>query len=211
MGKPLVFGADYSVYVRIVRLALAEKGIDYELVPLDIFAAGGPPPDYLHRQPFARIPAFEHDGFALYETSAITRYIDEAFEGPALQPTDFVERARCNQLISIADNYAYPHLVWGIFVECVEKPAQGTPVDEAAIAALRPKAETCLRAISELMGDKPWLAGQALSLADLYLAPMMDYFLQAPEGRDMIAHYPNLEAWWSRIAGRPSMIGTPPT
>src|SRR4051794_14875256 len=101
MAKPRVFGADYSVYVRIVRLALAEKGVDYDLVPLDIFAEGGPPPDYLDRQPFARIPAFEHDGFALYETSAITRYIDEAFDGPALQPTDTIERARCNQLISI--------------------------------------------------------------------------------------------------------------
>jgi len=211
MGKQLVFGADYSVYVRIVRLVLAEKGIDYELVPLDIFAEGGPPPDYLHRQPFARIPAFEHDGFALYETGAITRYIDEAYDGPALQPTDVRERARCNQIVSIADNYAYPHLVWGIFVECVEKPAQGTPVDEAAIAALIPKAETCLKAMSELMGDRPWLAGESLSLADLYAAPMMDYFLMAPEGRHMIAHYPNLEAWWSRIAGRPSMTVTPPT
>ena len=211
MAKPRIFGADYSVYVRIVRLALAEKGIDYDLAPLDIFAEGGPPPDYLDRQPFARIPAFEHDGFALYETSAITRYIDEAFDGPALQPTDTIERARCNQLISIADNYAYPHLVWGIFVECAEKPAQGAPVDEAAIAALRPKAETCLKAMSDLMGDRPWLAGDALSLADLYAAPMMDYFLKAGEGRDMIGGHPNLQAWWSRIAGRPSMTVSEPT
>ena len=43
MGKPIVYGADYSVYVRIVRLALAEKGIDYELVPVDVFAAEGIP------------------------------------------------------------------------------------------------------------------------------------------------------------------------
>ena len=209
MAKPRVFGAEYSVYVRIVRLALAEKGVDYDLVPLDIFAAGGPPADYLSRHPFARIPAFKHNGFTLYEAGAITRYIDEAFDGPALQATEVRERARCNQIISIADNYAYPHLVWGIFVECVEKPAQGAAVDEAAIAALRPKAQTCLNAISELMGDSRWLAGDALSLADFYLAPMMDYFLQAPEGRDMIRHYPNLETWWSRIAGRPSMTGSP--
>ena len=211
MAKPRVFGADYSVYVRIVRLALAEKGVDYDLVPLDIFAEGGPPSDYLDRQPFARIPAFEHDGFSLYETGAITRYIDEAFDGPSLQPTNIFERARCNQLISIADNYAYPHLVWGIFVECAEKPAQGAPADEAAIAALRPKAETCLKAMSDLMGDWPWLAGDALSLADLYAAPMMDYFLKAREGRDMIGQYPNLEAWWSRIASRSSMTDSEPS
>lgn len=55
---PRVFGAKYSVYVRIVRLSLAEKGVDYELVPVDIFADGGPPTDYLDRHPFGRIPAF---------------------------------------------------------------------------------------------------------------------------------------------------------
>jgi len=210
MDKPRVFGAEYSVYVRIVRLTLAEKGVAYDLVPFDIFAAGGPPPDYLRRHPFARIPAFAHGDFALYETGAITRYVDEAFDGPPLQPADLYERARCNQLISIADNYAYPDLVWGIFVECVEKPEQGAAADDAAIAALLPKAETCLKAMSDLMGDNPWLAGPSLSLADLYAAPMMDYFLQAPEGRTLMAAHANLTAWWSRIAVRPSMTGSRP-
>ena len=77
--KPRVFGADYSVYVRIVRLCLVEKRIEYELTPIDVFAEEGPPQSYLARHPFGRIPAFEHDGFSLYETSAIARYIDEAF------------------------------------------------------------------------------------------------------------------------------------
>ena len=67
--KPRVFGASYSVYVRIVRLALAEKEVEYELVPIDIFAQGGPPPGFLDRHPFGRIPAFEHAGFSLYETA----------------------------------------------------------------------------------------------------------------------------------------------
>ncbi|TIT61074.1 MAG: glutathione S-transferase family protein, partial [Mesorhizobium sp.] len=66
MSKPVVYGADYSVYVRIVRLVLAEKGIDYELVPVDIFAADGISGWYFDHHPFGRIPAFEHDGFPLY-------------------------------------------------------------------------------------------------------------------------------------------------
>jgi glutathione S-transferase len=55
-----VFGAGYSVYVRSVRLALAEKGIDYQLEEVDVFAPDGPPPAHLLRQPFARTPAFEY-------------------------------------------------------------------------------------------------------------------------------------------------------
>jgi hypothetical protein len=59
-GKVVVFGAAYSVYVRAVRLALTEKSVPYELVEIDVFAPGGPPADYLVRQPFGRIPAFPH-------------------------------------------------------------------------------------------------------------------------------------------------------
>lgn len=54
----IVYGASYSVYVRIVRIALHEKGVDYELVPVDVLADGGAPQDHLARQPFGRIPAF---------------------------------------------------------------------------------------------------------------------------------------------------------
>ena len=88
MPNPTLYGAAYSVYVRAVRMALAEKGVAYTLVPVDVFAPGGPSAEYLARQPFGKIPAFEHDGFRLYEAGAITRYVDEAFDGPPLQPAD---------------------------------------------------------------------------------------------------------------------------
>jgi glutathione S-transferase len=208
--KPRVFGAQYSVSVRIVRLALAEKGIEYDLVPVDIFAEEGPPLGYLERHPFGRIPAFEHDGFALYETSAIARYIDEAFGGPALLPLYIRQRARCDQLISIADAYVYPQLVWGIYVERISKPARGAVPDEARIADAIPKAATCLKAMSDIMGSSSWLAGETLSLADLYAASMFDYFLMASEGRELIQQHASLAAWWSRVARRPSMENTRP-
>lgn len=56
-GKPRLFEADYSVYVRVARLALIEKGVDHELVPVDAFLADGLPGWYLDLQPFGRIPA----------------------------------------------------------------------------------------------------------------------------------------------------------
>ncbi|MGK9203719.1 glutathione S-transferase family protein [Sinorhizobium meliloti] len=208
--RPRLFGADYSVYVRIVRLVLAEKEIGYELVPVDIFASEGPPPHYLERHPFGRIPAFDHAGFRLYETGAIARYVDEVFEGRQLQPLDPRERARCNQIVSIADNYAYPALVWGIYVERVSKPASGAVADEAVFAAALPKARTCLKAMSDLMGASPWLAGETMSLADLYAAPIFDYFLRAREGQEMLREHENLAAWWARMSVRRSMEETRP-
>lgn len=106
-GKPRLFGADYSVYVRVARLALIEKGVDHELVPVDVFLADGLPGWYLDLQPFGRIPAFEHGDFRLFETTAITRYVDEAFAGPPLQPSDVKLRARMNQILSLLNAYAY--------------------------------------------------------------------------------------------------------
>ena len=125
---PILYGAAYNVYVRAVRLALAEKGVDYQLIEVDLGAEEGAPANYLHHASFMRIPAFEHAGERLYEASAITRYIDEAFDGPALMPDNPRERARVNQIISIIENYGYGPMVWSIFVErCrARRPRRGS-------------------------------------------------------------------------------------
>jgi glutathione S-transferase len=206
--EPVVFGAAYSVYVRAVRLALAEKQAPYRLVEVDVFAEGGPPADYRGRHPFGRIPAFEHDGFRLYEAGAISRYVDEAFPGPPLQSDAPRSRARVNQILSLLDSYAYRTLVWDIFVERVRLPAQGRQPDEARIAAALPRAETCLQALADLQGEGPWLAGPRLTLTDLHAAPMFAYFTLAPEGTRLLARHAGLGRWWAALAGRPSMSAT---
>ena len=82
MGKPIIYGPAYSTYARTVRLALEEKGVDYDLVEVDLLAGATKAPEHLARHPFGKVPAFEHDGFELYETDAIMRYVDAAFPGP---------------------------------------------------------------------------------------------------------------------------------
>ena len=206
--RPRVYGAPYSVYVRAVRLVLEEKGVNYDLVPVDIFASGGPPADYLARHPFGKIPAFEHAGFSLYEAEAITRYVDEAFSGPRLQPEDIRARARMTQIMSILDSYVYRTLIWDIYVERVARPARGILTDETKVAAALPRAEICLRALSDLMGGSLWLAGAALTLADLHAAPMMALFSHCPEAVELLDHEPNLIRWWDRLRTRPSFSRT---
>jgi glutathione S-transferase len=204
MGKPVVYGADYSVYVRIVRLALEEKGVEYELVPVDIFAADGVPGWYLEHHPFGRIPAFEHDGFRLFETSAIARYVDEGFAGPALQPSDARARATMNQMIGLLDAYAYRSMVWDVAVERLENPAP----DEALIARGLQQAATTLRVLSSLKARGSWLMGAELTLADLHAAPIIGYFLKVAEGQSLLAEFPDIQSWWNRIAERTSFART---
>ena len=81
MSDIVVYGFAPSTFVRTARLALEEKGVDYELEAVDFGSE-----ELLRLHPFGRIPAFAHGAVRLYETSAIVRYVDESFDGPALQP-----------------------------------------------------------------------------------------------------------------------------
>ena len=203
MATPTVFGAAYSVYVRAVRLALEEKGVEYRLEAVDIFAEDGPPAGYQRRHPFLRIPAFEHDGFRLYETGAITRYVDAAFPGPALMPAAPQERARADQIIAILDAYAYRTWVWDIFVERTKDAP-----DEARIAAALPRAETCLAAIAALMEGDAFFLGDAPTLPDFHAAPMFAPFRGTSEGEGLLAGHSRWQVWWAKMSERPSMAAT---
>src|SRR6201993_748078 len=170
MANPIVYGPAASTYVWSARLALAEKGVTHELVEVPFGALGET--SHLARQPFAKVPAFEHDGFALYETQAIMRYVDERFPGTPLQPEDVHEWSRMNQLIGIVDAYAWPSIAGTILFNRVLVPRllNGTP-DEAAIAAAMPRARLCLSEIDRLMEDHRFLTGNHVCLADLLVIP----------------------------------------
>ena len=202
MTRVQVFGAAYSVYVRIVRLALEETAVPYQLVEIDIFAKDSLPADYAGRHPFGRIPAFEHDGFRLFETDAIVGYIVDQFSDGALLPADVRHRARMRQIMRIMDNYAYPWLVWGIYVEEMERGRLGQlGADELERAA------KCLQVLSDLSGAE-YMAGTRLSLADLWVLPMLTYLDLAPAGRRLLADAPKLAAWLARMRPRPAVMAT---
>jgi len=209
MAKPILYGPGYSTYTRAARLTLEEKGVDYDLVEID-FIGGGFTDEYLARQPFAKVPAFEHDGLKLYETPAIERYDDEAFDGPALQPAMPGKRARMTQIISIIDSYVYPRTVGDLVIQRLVRPILGAEADESVIEAALPEVNKGMAAIEALLGDNEYLAGDALSLADLHLAPVFAYFADTPESKGILEDKPGLGAWWGRIGSRESMAKTKP-
>jgi len=203
-----LFGLERSVYTRIARLALAEKQVPYVSSEVEIFGPDGVPPEQLERHPFGRIPALDHDGFMLYETGAITRYVDEAFDGPALQPRAPVQRARMNQALGVLDAYAYRPLVWGMFVQRVRLPLQGQATDEDEVRRSLAAADTVLGVLERWAGGGEHLCGAALTLADLHAYPMLCCFGLAPEGQAALQRHPRLAAWLARMQSRPSVMAT---
>ncbi len=208
MARPIVYGPASSTYVWSTRLALAEKGVAHELVEIGLDEYREEP--HLARHPFAKVPAFEHDGFALYETQAILRYIDEGFPVAPLQPTDLHQFARMSQIMGIVDAYIYPSIAGGILYNRILAPRLGLPVDEAAVAASLPQARLCLAEIARLMGEQPFLVGERVSLADLMVIPLLYYFSRLPEGEAAIAEQPSLRPWIARMEGRQSFQVTKP-
>jgi glutathione S-transferase len=209
MPNPIVYGPAGSTYVWSARLALAEKGVTHELVELPFGAHREEP--HLSRHPFAKVPAFEHDGFALYETQAIIRYVDERFAGTPLQPEDVHQWSVMNQIIGIVDAYAWPSIAGTILFNrmLVPRLLGGTP-DEAAITAALPRARLCLSEIDRLMGDHRFLASDHISLADLMVVPLLSYFNRVPDGRAPMAEHPKLQNWLRQMESRQSFQVTKP-
>jgi glutathione S-transferase len=205
-----VYGPAFSTYVRSARLALEEKGVAYELKHVDFASGEIKQPAHLARHPFGYVPAFEHDGFALYETSAITRYVDRAFPGPKLQPADAKPLARMDQIIAVIDSYAYPSLISKLVIERLVAPMMGRSADEAAITEAMPRMKLSLAELDRLAAGGEFLAGAALSLADIHLAPIFSYLTQTPEAAALLAPHAKLRAWWTAMEKRPSMTKTPP-
>ncbi|WP_037317603.1 glutathione S-transferase family protein [Ruegeria halocynthiae] len=211
MKKTVVLrGYQFSVYNRIARVALHEKGVSYDTEEIDPFA-DDIPAHYMLRQPFGRVPVLSHGAFDVYETSAIGRYVDAVFDGPRLVPLGGESLTRLAQVVSIVDSYGYRPMVRQVFAHRIFRPAVGEESDEAEIenglAASRP----VLQALDTLASEAHVLDGRVFTLADCHLAPMIAYFVQAPEGKTALSNYSALSDWWALTSQRASVADTEPS
>jgi glutathione S-transferase len=202
-------GYRYSVYSWIARLALYEKGVCYEWVEVNPFA-DDMPLDYLAMHPFRRVPTLVNGKFVVFETSAITRYIDEAFIGPGLQPVKPEERARVSQFLSVVDSYAYWPLVRQVFSHGVFRPRLGRPTDQSEYQQGLEAAPRVLRALDQLATGGSFLVSDAMSLADIHLAPVIAYFTSDRAGDALLKPHHRLRNWWSAVSQRKSVAESRP-
>ena len=207
MSEFIVHSIPGSPFGRAVLAALEEKGASYRFSP--VVPGTFQSPEHLARHPFGRVPVLEHDGFSLYETQAILRYLDRVLPTPALTPADPKRAARMDQVMNINDWYLF-HGVGNVIVfhRVVGPRVMGIKPDEAAIEAAMPKARAVFRELARLLGQQSYFAGDAMSLADLLVAPGIDFFTQTPEWKVLGAPHANLVAWLARMEARPSLKAT---
>ncbi len=208
MSEFIVHSVPGSPFGRAVLATLEEKRAPYRLAP--VAPGTTKTPEYLTMlHPFGRVPVLEHDGFRLYETQAILRYLDRVMPQPSLTPSDIKRTARTDQVMNINDWYLF-HGVGNviIFHRVIAPRLMGMAPDEQAIKAAMPKAHTVFNELARLLVDQPYFTGDTLSLADLLVAPAVEFFTVTPEWSALGAPHANLVAWMTRMQERPSMKAT---
>jgi glutathione S-transferase len=204
MPDPVVYGFPRSTFVNIVRLALMHKDVPYVFHDLETVMGK---PEHLALHPFNRVPILKHGDFSVYETSAIVAYIDEAFAGPRLTPSEVHARARMNQWISAVNSYYYPYMIYHVTHERLVFPELGIASDEKVVEHALPKVELGLGVVErELAHGEDYLLGSELTLADFYLLPSTFAFSLTNEGKALYPKFPAFCRWRERMENLPTTM-----
>jgi len=207
MSQFVVHSIPGSPYGRAVLMTLEEKAAGYAFVP--VAPAALRTPQHLARHPFGRVPVLEHGDFRLCETQAILRYLERVLPRPALTPADPQSAARMDEAMNVNDWYIF-HGVGNIiaFQRIVAPRVMGVKPDEAVIAAAMPRARFVFDGLAVQLGRRRYFAGDACTLADLMLAPQLDFMAQTPEWNTLTVQHANLREWLQRVQARASFAAT---
>jgi glutathione S-transferase len=194
MSELKLYGANVCPFVHRTRLVLAEKGLSYEYVAVDL---RNKPDWYYDVLPTGKVPLLLHQEQQIWESDIICHYLEEAFPTPALLPSDPLGRARARLWVSWASDTLIP-----LYYQLL----RGQDTEERE--AVKERLTAALARLDKALQEGPWLLGEQLSLADLELYPWFERWGVLEHYRD----YPlpeqlgRLVAWRARLAARPSAV-----
>jgi glutathione S-transferase len=192
-----LFGHPVSTCTRKVLTTLAELDTPYELQLIDFATGEHKQAANLKRQPFGQVPAINDDGFALYESRAICRYLNNKAKGH-LVPTDIKKLALMDQWLSVDQANFAPAAMKFIFHYVFKRSQEQATLDGAAATL-----ETTFSTMTDALASHDYLACDQFTLADIGFMPYVGYLMNTPFA-DTIKKYPAVLAWWERVSARPS-------
>src|SRR5215831_7203214 len=186
-----LYSGPLSLFTGKVRIALDEKGLEYDLVSVPFSRTGYQPkhPDVLAINPKAQVPVLVDGPVKLYDSTIILEYLEDRYPEPPLYPRDAAERARCRQAEAAADEVLFPHVLT-LIKEVFYKPAGGG--DEPLIAAARAGIGDIARRLDEGLAAREYVCG-AFSAADI--AYFLTFGFAGGLGAPPAEGLRNLAAW----------------
>ncbi|KAJ7864604.1 glutathione S-transferase [Mycena olivaceomarginata] len=197
-----LYGASQATCTRRVATVLHELKVPFELVEVDIMNGEHKTAAYMQKQPFGQIPYIDDDGFILYETRAICRYIAAKHPESGLIPTDPKANALFEQAASVElSNWDPSASKAG--VELMRKRF-GMPCDQAVVDAQLEILDKKLEGYEAILSKQRYVAGDSFTLADLFHIPYAP--LVASGGSDIMTRKPNVARWYNELVARPSWL-----
>jgi glutathione S-transferase len=190
-----------STNSRKVRIALLEKGLEFERVPIDLGKKEQKNPDYLKIHPFGQVPALDDEGFVVYDSTIINEYLEDEYPYPPLLPKDSDGRARARLMEDFRDNYFNTACIQ--IMRESRKP-EGER-DAKVIDGAKAEIAKCIDRIEKELEGKEYLAGD-FSLADIAFMANLDALERLGVAVD--PKYRNTAAWIARLKARPSFAAS---
>jgi glutathione S-transferase len=192
-----LFGNPVSTCTRKVLMTLNETKTPFDFTVIDFAKGEHKQPAHVARQPFGQVPAIDDDGFKLYESRAIARYIDAKAGGP-LTPKDLQGRARMEQWISVETENFRPYAMKFIYHSVFKREQPADVLDKAGEAL-----DVAYRALESRLAESPYLAGETFSIAEICYAPYIEYLALTPAAGKIDQH-PHVKKWWASVSERPA-------
>lgn len=199
-----VYGYPFSTCTRKVLMTLLEKNTPYEFIIVDLAKQEQKSPEHLARQPFGVVPVIDDDGFQMYESAAIIRYLDKKLPGISLTPSDLHGYGFMEQWMSVGASYFNEPAVH-IAVQCLFAPMRGHTPDMRIVEKNIPAVEHAFDVIDKFLVKNEYLAGKTFSLADIAWMPYVE-FLVLSKLQNLIDSRPGLKAWWQCVSTRPTWL-----
>tara|TARA_R110002020_G_scaffold473875_1_gene703776 strand:+ start:10040 stop:10705 length:666 start_codon:yes stop_codon:yes gene_type:complete len=195
-----LFHVPLSPHCRKVRLSLAEKKIEVELVEERYWEKD---PDFLRRNPAGKVPVLRLDGIMMSESAAICEYIEETRPEPSLLPSDSVQKLEVRRLVSWFDDKFHHEVTSKLLYERVNKKMMkaGYP-DSKNVKAGAKAIKFHLGYMTWLLDHRRWLAGDNMTLADFAAAAhlsALDYISDVDWNS-----CPEVKDWYAKIKSRPA-------
>jgi glutathione S-transferase len=193
-----IWGRNTSVNVQKVMWAVGELDLAHERIDVGGSFGKNNEPAYLAMNPNGLVPTLQDDGFVLWESNSIVRYLAAKYGAGKLEPADLRSRARASSWMDWQLTVAAPALTpvfWGLVRTPPEKR------DHAAIESGKIKTIAAMKVLDAQLATAAFIAGDALSMGDIPVALMAYRFRRLVPERPPLDH---LERWFTAIEQRPA-------
>ncbi|CAK8566211.1 unnamed protein product [Lathyrus sativus] len=200
-----VYGSVRAACPQRVLACLIEKGIEFEIVHVDLDKGEQKQPEYLLLQPFGQVPVIEDGDLRLFESRAIVRYYAEKYadRGPDLLGTTLEEKAVVNQWLEV-EAHNFDDLCFNIMFNLVILPRMGKTGDIGLVQSSEEKLEKVFDVYESRLSKSTYLAGDNFSLADLTHLPGIGHLIEEAKMGHLVSERKNVSAWWEKISSRPA-------